>query len=117
MKAKLVKESLYEKVETSKTEVKDTIDSSKEKLYHPMSGYNNSYDYLKIEILFQELVNGKYRADVIETVYHGDERDKGEEYEEDKQETYSHSSPEFDTPEEAKEWVETTDEIDWEYNR
>ena len=77
-----------------------------EKIIHPMSGYNDSYDYCKFEGTMFELDNGKFQAQVTETVYHGDERDEGMEYKGDISEVFVNKSEEFDTIEEAEKFLE-----------
>jgi len=97
------------------TEIKEVVDGFEEKYIHPMSGYHNSYDYLKVEGDIVELVNGKFRADVTETIWHGDERDEGDEYKSDMQDQSKYSSPEFDTADEAYTWTEDPENVTCEY--
>ena len=62
-------------------------------------------------------MNGKFRADVTETVYHGPECDEGEEYDDDidSEGPYKHSSPEFDTLDEAIAWSEDEENVNFDY--
>jgi hypothetical protein len=97
------------------SEIKKIVDGFDEKYEHPLSGYNNSYDYLKVEGEIVELTNGKFRANITETVYHGDEEDEGLEYECDIQDQGKYSSPEFDTLEQAYKWTEDPENVACEY--
>ena len=97
------------------TAIKRTVDGANDKYVHPMSGYNNCYDYLEVNIDIQELENGKFRADVRETVWHGGEVDEGCELECDRSDESIFSSPEFDTTDEAIAWTENEDNVTCEY--
>ena len=55
------------------------IDGFDEKIFHEMSGYNNSYDYCKFEGDLIKKPNGKFVVVFTKTVYHGDENDEGKE--------------------------------------
>lgn len=90
------------------------IDGTYEDFEHPMSGYGGVYNTLRVDISIRKYDNGKFTAYVEEQMYVGDIEDEGEFNECDKEEIRNtHESPEFDNKDDAYEWVETTDVIDW----
>jgi hypothetical protein len=85
-----------------------------EKVAHPMSGYNGDYDFCKFVGAVFIMDNGKYMAQITETVYHGDEDDEMFEYREDIDENsvVTTKSPEFENVKETEKWF---DEFDMDY--
>jgi len=78
-----------------------------EKIVHPMSGYNGSYDFCKFLGETIKKDNGKFIVQLTETVYHGDEEDEWRESESDISDVYISATDEFDTEEEADAFLDT----------
>jgi hypothetical protein len=89
------------------------VDRGQEDFEHPMSGYMGSYNTLRVETEIREHDDGKFSAKVKEAMYCGDEEDADEFYKSDREIRAKHKSPKFDTADEAWNWVETAECIDW----
>ena len=89
------------------------VDSDSEDFEHPMSGYMGSYNTLRVETEIREHEDGKFSAKVKEAMYCGDEEDADEFYKSDRSIRAKHKSPKFDTSDEAWNWVETNESIDY----
>ena len=90
------------------------VDSDSEDFEHPMSGYMGSYTFVPwSRWWFYEHDDGKFSAKVKEAMYCGDEEDADEFYKSDRSIRAKHKSPKFDTSDEAWNWVETNESIDY----
>ena len=88
------------------------VDGFEEKIYNPLTGYNDDYDYCKFEGDLIKKSNGKYVVVYTETIYHGYIDDDGYERESDIQEQKQEISKEFKT---AKEGYDYMENIELEY--
>jgi len=91
----------------------NVVSSDYQDFEHPMSGYMGSYNTLRVETEIRKHDDGKFSVKVKEAMYCGDEEDADEFYKSDRSIRAKHKSPKFDTEEEAEDWINDTDVIDW----